>query len=147
MLGIVIPDQQHDCLASAIFCRLNFFDLSLISTFHSGDAKEYAKEKFLQALWNKIRSVIENSLRRLGTGFPILHRYSSIGHSLDVTHDDLCHHPVLIPVDQSSAIPVVCDVAHSATGCALQVGNIREEMKGDGVLASYPYYVSTYFNV
>jgi len=42
---------------------LNFFDLSLISTFHSGDAKEYTKEEFLQALWNKIRSVIENSLR------------------------------------------------------------------------------------
>jgi hypothetical protein len=31
-------------------------------------------------------------------------------------------------------------------GSALQVGKIREEMKGDGVLASYPYYVSTYFN-
>jgi hypothetical protein len=43
---------------------LELHDLSLLSSFISGDAKKYAKEEFLQALWNKIRTVIENSLLR-----------------------------------------------------------------------------------
>ncbi len=42
---------------------LELHDMSLLSSFISGDAKEYTKEAFLEALWNKIRSVIENSLR------------------------------------------------------------------------------------
>jgi len=42
---------------------LELHDISLLSSFISGDAKEYTKEEFLAALWNKIRSVIENSFR------------------------------------------------------------------------------------
>jgi TIR domain len=41
---------------------LELQDLSLLSSFNSGDKKLYTKEEFLHALWNKIRSVIENSL-------------------------------------------------------------------------------------
>lgn len=40
---------------------LEFHDLSLLSSFNSGDAKRYTKEEFLTALWNKIRSVIERT--------------------------------------------------------------------------------------
>ncbi len=39
---------------------LELHDMSLLSSFTSGDAKRYSKEEFLQALWNKIRSEIEN---------------------------------------------------------------------------------------
>jgi len=42
---------------------LHLTDLGILSTYYSSDAKAYTKEEFLQALWNKIRSVIENSLR------------------------------------------------------------------------------------
>lgn len=42
---------------------LELHDLSFLSPFISGDAKGYTKEGFLQALWNKIKSVIENSLQ------------------------------------------------------------------------------------
>jgi hypothetical protein len=38
-------------------------DLGILSTYYSSDAKAYTKEEFLLALWNKIRSVIENSPR------------------------------------------------------------------------------------
>jgi len=39
---------------------LELHDMSLLFSFTSGDAKRYSKEEFLQALWNKIRSEIEN---------------------------------------------------------------------------------------
>jgi hypothetical protein len=42
---------------------LELHDMSLLSSFISGDAKEYTKEEFLEALWNKIRSIVENSSR------------------------------------------------------------------------------------
>ncbi len=42
---------------------LELHDMSLLSSFISGDAQGYTKEAFLEALWNKIRSVIENSDR------------------------------------------------------------------------------------
>ena len=40
---------------------LELLDMSLLS--HLGDTKEYTKEEFLRELWDKIRSVIENSAR------------------------------------------------------------------------------------
>jgi hypothetical protein len=40
---------------------LELHDLSLLSPYFSVDTKEYTKEEFLQALWNKIRSVIEGT--------------------------------------------------------------------------------------
>ncbi len=42
---------------------LELQDMSLLSSFTSGGVKRYSKEEFFQALWNKIRSVIENSDR------------------------------------------------------------------------------------
>jgi TIR domain len=41
---------------------LDLMDLGILSTY-SSDTKGYTKEEFLQALWDKIRSVIESSLR------------------------------------------------------------------------------------
>jgi PIN like domain len=38
---------------------LELHDLSLLSSFISGDAKEYTQEEFLEAIWDKIRSVID----------------------------------------------------------------------------------------
>jgi len=43
---------------------LELHDMSLLSSFISGDVKGYTKEEFLHVLWDKIRSVIENSNRR-----------------------------------------------------------------------------------
>jgi TIR domain len=40
---------------------LDLHDYNFLSSLISGDAKGYTKEEFLQALWNKIRSVIESS--------------------------------------------------------------------------------------
>ena len=37
---------------------------------------------------------------------------------------------------------IIRRVEEAKQGSALQADKIREEMKGDGVLASYPYYVS-----
>ncbi len=42
---------------------LELHDISLLSSFNMGDAKEYMKEEFLAALWNKIRSIIERTDR------------------------------------------------------------------------------------
>ena len=39
---------------------LNLNDMGMLSASYSGEMT-YTKEEFLQALWNKIRSVIENS--------------------------------------------------------------------------------------
>jgi len=47
---------------------------------------------------------------------------------------------------RNSKLTQIRGLEEAKQGSALQVGNVREEMKGDGVLASYPYYVSTYFN-
>jgi len=42
---------------------LELLDLSLLSSFNSGNTNLYTKEEFLQALWGQIRSVIEKSTR------------------------------------------------------------------------------------
>jgi hypothetical protein len=47
---------------------------------------------------------------------------------------------------RNSKLTQIRGVEEVKQGSAILVGKIREEMKGDGELASYPYYVSTYFN-